>query len=114
MNQKTAEALQMAGQLLAEQLGHPKGKVIEITVCNPCDHKWDFGDDETITCKNCGLTDFVGGDGDDDDWCDNCNGIGCEECDEDYWLGECGKLPNGICMKAGSEECDFECPFRDN
>ena len=24
---------------------------------------------------------------------------------------DCGMLPDGSCMKAGSEECDWECPF---
>jgi hypothetical protein len=23
----------------------------------------------------------------------------------------CGMMENGLCMKAGSEECDWECPF---
>lgn len=26
-------------------------------------------------------------------------------------MQNCGKLPDGTCMKAGSEECDWECPF---
>lgn len=25
---------------------------------------------------------------------------------------ECGKLDDGSCMYAGSEQCEFECPFR--
>ena len=25
----------------------------------------------------------------------------------------CGMLADGTCMKAGSEECDWECPFSD-
>jgi hypothetical protein len=32
-------------------------------------------------------------------------------CDEDDWFDNCGMTPSGQCMKAGSEECDFECPF---
>lgn len=43
-----------------------------------------------------------------------CNVIGCDECDERALENfDCGKLPSGLCMKAGSEECDFECPNRD-
>lgn len=26
---------------------------------------------------------------------------------------ECGRLTNGTCMFAGTEHCDFECPYRD-
>lgn len=29
-------------------------------------------------------------------------------------MDDCGQLPDGTCMKAGSEHCGFECPFRDN
>lgn len=25
---------------------------------------------------------------------------------------DCGLMPDGQCLKAGSEECDFECPLR--
>ena len=37
-------------------------------------------------------------------------------CDDDFgeepdWT-DCGMLPDGTCMKAGSEECDWECPYR--
>lgn len=34
-----------------------------------------------------------------------------EEDDYEYWLQECGQVPGQGCLKAGSEECDFECPF---
>lgn len=37
---------------------------------------------------------------DDDEYCD----------DLDF---DCGMDRNGMCGKAGSEECDFECPYRD-
>ncbi len=30
----------------------------------------------------------------------------------DYWLSECGQQQDGSCLQAGTEECDFECPFR--
>jgi hypothetical protein len=29
----------------------------------------------------------------------------------DDLLGECGKQPDGSCLEAGTEYCDFECPF---
>jgi len=37
-----------------------------------------------------------------------------EEADEmqKAW-DDCGKMPDGRCLHAGSEQCDFECPFRD-
>lgn len=31
----------------------------------------------------------------------------------DELMGECGKGPSGYCSKAGTEECEFECPFAD-
>jgi len=33
-----------------------------------------------------------------------------EDAIEDL-MGECGKTPDGYCSMAGSEYCDFECPF---
>lgn len=37
-----------------------------------------------------------------------------DETDEDEeWEFDCGMDRDGLCGKAGSEECDFECPFRD-
>lgn len=32
-----------------------------------------------------------------------------EEDGDDY---DCGLMPDGQCLKAGSEECDWECPNR--
>lgn len=32
-----------------------------------------------------------------------------DEEDEDYL--DCHMGPDGLCGKAGSEECDFECPY---
>lgn len=37
-------------------------------------------------------------DGDEDEYCDGL----------DF---DCGMTPDGLCGKAGSEECDWECPF---
>ena len=31
----------------------------------------------------------------------------------DGLLAECGQTNDGECLLAGSEQCDFECPFRD-
>lgn len=28
-------------------------------------------------------------------------------------MGECGLTDDGFCMLAGTEYCDFDCPFRD-
>jgi DNA-directed RNA polymerase subunit RPC12/RpoP len=51
----------------------------------------------------------------------------CQECGyKDYWaygffeggededdgIGECGMLPDGTCMLAGTEHCDFDCKYR--
>ena len=41
-------------------------------------------------------------------WCED-NGI------EDvgaYVMGECGLTPDGSCMMAGTEHCDWDCPMR--
>lgn len=29
----------------------------------------------------------------------------------EYIMGNCGKQEDGSCLNAGSEDCDFECPF---
>jgi hypothetical protein len=29
----------------------------------------------------------------------------------DSLIDDCGKMPDGSCSMAGSEDCDFECPF---
>jgi hypothetical protein len=28
-------------------------------------------------------------------------------------MQDCHRLPNGLCLAAGSEQCEFECPFRE-
>lgn len=48
----------------------------------------------------------------------------CMDCGQFSWMcechvgDECGRWRNGrlssSCSKAGSEECDFECPYRDS
>jgi len=39
----------------------------------------------------------------------------CDDEDDDFDEdgSECGQLPDGTCMMAGTEYCDFECPYRD-
>lgn len=36
-----------------------------------------------------------------------------EEDALDHLLQECGQTADGDCLLAGSEYCDFACPFRD-
>ena len=55
-------------------------------------------------CKTCGYPDadavadyHYGPDDDDED-------------DPDAWMDDCGMMPDGTCTKAGSEECDWDCP----
>lgn len=57
---------------------------------------------------------------DDDDYYDDWDGSDYEPTEEEeheeWLLDECGRLPEhlgGGCMLAGSEHCDFECPYRD-
>ncbi len=54
-----------------------------------------------------------------DDWGDRADGHGfdcdCDECDHEWHESNCGELPpslGGGCSHAGSEYCEFECPFR--
>lgn len=55
-----------------------------------------------------------------DNWGDDWEGHGfdcdCDECTNERDMENCGELPphlGGGCSNAGSEYCDFECPFRD-
>lgn len=45
---------------------------------------------------------------DGDPWCGDCGK--CEDCLE-IAMGECGMMPDGGCMLAGTEHCDWDCPF---
>ena len=83
-----------------------------------CEHVWA----ETYygyECARCGLFYAFGCapwedgpwvdedyDGDDDDYASDCLEDELEEA-----MQNCGQLLDGTCMKAGSEECDWECPF---
>jgi len=47
--------------------------------------------------------------------CPVCGDPDCDfDCDGDYEDTEddfdCGMMPDGYCSKAGSEECDWQCP----
>ena len=63
-------------------------------------------------CRQCGfpdpdaVADYYCGPDDDTDLCDCC-GESWEQCRNNF---DCGLMPNGQCLKAGSEECDWECP----
>lgn len=46
---------------------------------------------------------------DDDDWDDEDNDYDDE--DVEYALGNCAMRADGFCGHAGSEYCDFDCPF---
>lgn len=35
-----------------------------------------------------------------------------EEDEEEMLLHQCGLMDDGICMQAGTEHCDFDCPLR--
>lgn len=51
-----------------------------------------------------------------DDWERHGYDCDCDECTNERDMEDCGELPphlGGGCSNAGSEYCDFECPFRD-
>ena len=51
-----------------------------------------------------------------DDWERHGFDCDCDECTNERDMENCGELPphlGGGCSNAGSEYCDFECPFRD-
>lgn len=72
--------------------------------CECCGNMIARDDDETIPeeCRQCGFPDaeavaeYHCGPWDDD------------EPEDDGW-DDCGLMPNGQCLKAGSEECDWDC-----
>ncbi len=45
----------------------------------------------------------------DDGFCTECD-MPWEQCDCTFLLYECGMMPDGTCLLAGSEDCDWECP----
>jgi len=45
--------------------------------------------------------------------CDNLCYCDEEPDEPDDGMDECGMLPDGTCMLAGTEHCDFECKYRD-
>lgn len=49
--------------------------------------------------------------------CPDCGKLVCVCADdddqpefEDLWMDECGMMPDGYCMLAGTEWCDWDCP----
>ena len=52
------------------------------------------------------------------DWDDEHGGdCDCDDCMTVYHQMECGRLPmslGGGCTMAGTEYCDWDCPFRDD
>jgi hypothetical protein len=50
----------------------------------------------------------------DDDPCPFCFPVELEddESEDEYEFLDCHMDRNGFCGKAGSEECEFECPYR--
>jgi hypothetical protein len=60
---------------------------------------------------------YLGGDDDSRDYWDDDDYDEWDDRDEyDDALDDCGQIPHlgGGCLNAGTEYCDFECPFRDN
>lgn len=63
-------------------------------------------------CRQCGFPDpeevahYHFGPEDDGGLCDCC-GESWEQCRNNF---DCGMLPDGTCMLAGTEECDWDCP----
>lgn len=60
-------------------------------------------------CPDCGSRVYELG-------CVNCNEVAYIEAQDDYgeadlWEFDCGRDRSGNCGKAGSEECDWECPY---
>lgn len=45
---------------------------------------------------------------------DEPNDLWGMESDYEYWENECSYVEGQGCLKAGSEECDFECPFHNH
>lgn len=62
------------------------------------------GEREYGVCETCG---GEWGDG----W-SNCTCYEDEEGDLETALSECGMMGDGYCLNAGTEYCDWECPFR--
>ena len=73
-----------------------------------------------MLCNDCGGQDF--------EWMHTCHkhkahycrGCECPACEEEEYYDQehmepefdCGQLGDGRCMHAGSEHCDFDCPYR--
>lgn len=51
---------------------------------------------------------------DDSDYPAAGRGDGWDDDEFDSWLDQCGWVRGQGCQLAGTEECDFDCPFRDD
>jgi hypothetical protein len=58
-------------------------------------------------CADCKI-DFI-----EPDWCTDEDDFGEDEQEFLQSLDECGLQDDGLCLDAGTEYCDFECPYRD-
>ena len=81
--------------------------------CPSCGNMIARDDDDHIPdeFRQCGfpdpeaVADYHCGPDDDDGLCDCC-GETWEQCRNNF---DCGLMPDGQCLKAGSEECDWDC-----
>lgn len=61
---------------------------------------------DPIHCNSCGAE--LNSDGV-NHWCESCDVDREDEADDGFEF-DCGMMPDGQCSKAGSEECDWDCP----
>lgn len=61
-------------------------------------------------CADCGVFLYPYGNA---PWDDSDDDVDEWDDDEDEWLSRCAWVRSQGCQLAGTEECDFECPFRD-
>lgn len=84
-----------------------------------CRHRW-VDEYYGVRCRNCdtfyahGTEPWLPVDDYEEEW-DGEGYLGESDFDDDLDLaaGECSMLDDGTCLQAGSEYCDFDCPFRD-
>ena len=48
---------------------------------------------------------------DNTDWHEDLGGPPDDDDALEDLMNDCGRVPGGGCMLAGSEQCDWECPF---
>lgn len=76
--------------------------------CPNCQAQWGFDEIQFQQCDCCGWPD------NDDDLDDDYDNYDDDEDEIERAMDECSKMPDGYCGAAGSEYCEFECPFRDD